>query len=119
MLESMTDISHSQLARRLKTDSTAMGSSTISAAAAMRRPGAGFFRSASGCGVCRYQAETIDVSKAMGELSLLPTIRITADVIVVADGTSCRRQIKDRLEREAIHVVQLLASSVAAAELHH
>jgi Fe-S oxidoreductase len=66
-------------------------------------------------GAFGYQAETIDVSKAMAELSLLPAIRKDADAIVVADGTSCRHQIKDGTEREAIHVARLLNSSIMTA----
>jgi len=63
-----------------------------------------------------YHAETIDVSLAMGELSLLPAVRnAPADAIIVADGTSCRHQIKDGTGREAIHVAQILAMSLAAA----
>jgi len=57
-----------------------------------------------------YHAETIDVSLAMGELSLLPAVRnAPADAIIVADGTSCRHQIKDGTGREAIHVARVLA----------
>jgi FAD/FMN-containing dehydrogenase/Fe-S oxidoreductase len=68
-------------------------------------------------GAFGYQAETIDVSKAMAELSLLPAVRkADADAIVVADGTSCRHQIKDGAGREAIHVARLLADSLAAHE---
>jgi FAD/FMN-containing dehydrogenase/Fe-S oxidoreductase len=63
-------------------------------------------------GAFGYQAETIDVSKAMAELSLLPAIRQEADAIVVADGTSCRHQIEDGAGREAIHVARLLAASM-------
>jgi len=45
----------------------------------------------------------------MGELSLLPAVRnAPADAIIVADGTSCRHQIKDGTGRAAIHVAQLL-----------
>jgi FAD/FMN-containing dehydrogenase/Fe-S oxidoreductase len=62
-----------------------------------------------------YQAETIDVSKAMAELSLLPAIRKAAEAIIVTDGTSCRHQIKDGAEREAIHAARLLASSMTAS----
>jgi len=62
-----------------------------------------------------YNAETIDVSLAMGELSLLPAVRnAPADAIIVADGTSCRHQIKDATGRSAIHVAQVLAMSLAA-----
>jgi FAD/FMN-containing dehydrogenase/Fe-S oxidoreductase len=63
-----------------------------------------------------YHAETIDVSLAMGELSLLPAVRnAPADAIIVADGTSCRHQIKDGTGRAAIHVAQVLARSLAAS----
>jgi FAD/FMN-containing dehydrogenase/Fe-S oxidoreductase len=61
-----------------------------------------------------YAAETIDVSLAMGELSLLPAVRkAPEDAIIVADGTSCRHQIKDGTGRGAIHVAQVLAMSLA------
>jgi FAD/FMN-containing dehydrogenase/Fe-S oxidoreductase len=67
-------------------------------------------------GAFGYQAETIEVSKAMAELSLLPAVRKAGpDAIVVADGTSCRHQIKDGAGRAAIHVARLLAASLAAA----
>ena len=68
-------------------------------------------------GAFGYAAETIDVSMAMGELSLLPAVRkAEADTLVVADGTSCRHQIHDGAEREAIHVARVLAMSVVAAQ---
>ena len=47
-------------------------------------------------GAFGYGADTIDVSLAMGELSLLPAVRkAAADTLIVADGTSCRHQIED------------------------
>jgi len=62
-----------------------------------------------------YHAETIDVSLAMGELSLLPAVRkANADAIIVADGTSCRHQIKDGTGREAIHVARVLERNIGA-----
>ncbi|MEX0753077.1 MAG: FAD-binding oxidoreductase, partial [Xanthobacteraceae bacterium] len=67
-------------------------------------------------GAFGYGADTIDASLAMGELSLLPAVRKTAPgTIVVADGISCRHQIRDGAGREAIHVARLLATSVEAA----
>ena len=61
-----------------------------------------------------FAAETIDVSLAMGELSLLPAVRqAPADAIVVANGTSCRHQIHDGTGRRAVHVVQVLAQGLA------
>ena len=62
-----------------------------------------------------YDAETIDVSLKMGELSLLPAVRkAPADALIVADGTSCRHQIHDGTDRDALHVARVLAMSVAA-----
>jgi FAD/FMN-containing dehydrogenase/Fe-S oxidoreductase len=64
-------------------------------------------------GAFGYNADTIDVSLAMGELSLLPAVRkADATTIVVADGTSCRHQIRDGAGREAIHVARVLAMSL-------
>ena len=66
-------------------------------------------------GAFGFGAETIDVSLAMGELSLLPAVRAAAaDDLIVADGTSCRHQIKDGAGREALHVARVLANSLAA-----
>jgi Fe-S oxidoreductase len=66
-------------------------------------------------GAFGYHADTIDVSLAMGELSLLPTVRkADADTLIVADGTSCRHQIKDGSGREALHVARVLAMSLAS-----
>ena len=63
-----------------------------------------------------YDAETIDVSLKMGELSLLPAVRkAPADALIVADGTSCRHQIHDGAGREALHVARVLAMSMAVA----
>jgi Fe-S oxidoreductase len=60
-------------------------------------------------GAFGYGAKTIDVSLAMAELSLLPAVRKAGpDDIVVADGTSCRHQIRDGTGREAVHVVRVL-----------
>ncbi len=64
-------------------------------------------------GAFGYHADTIDVSRAMGELSLLPAVReADADAIIVADGTSCRHQIKDGTGREAVHVARILAAAL-------
>jgi Fe-S oxidoreductase len=64
-------------------------------------------------GAFGYDADKIDVSLAMGELSLLPAVRKAADdTIVVADGTSCRHQIHDGAAREALHVARVLAMSL-------
>jgi Fe-S oxidoreductase len=60
-----------------------------------------------------YHADTIEVSRAMGELSLLPAVRKAPDdVIIVADGTSCRHQIMDGTGRQAVHVARALAHAL-------
>ena len=68
-------------------------------------------------GAFGYGADTIDVSLAMGELSLLPAVRkADADTLIVADGTSCRHQIHDGAQRDALHVARVLAMSVEAPQ---
>jgi Fe-S oxidoreductase len=64
-------------------------------------------------GAFGYHADTIEVSRAMGELSFLPAVRQAPDdAIVVADGTSCRHQIHDGAGRAAIHVARVLAMAL-------
>jgi Fe-S oxidoreductase/FAD/FMN-containing dehydrogenase len=64
-------------------------------------------------GAFGYGADTIDVSLKMAELSLLPAVRkAEADTLVLADGTSCRHQIKDGSGRDALHVARVLAMSL-------
>ncbi|WP_426408263.1 FAD-binding and (Fe-S)-binding domain-containing protein [Bradyrhizobium ganzhouense] len=68
-------------------------------------------------GAFGYGADTYDASIEMAELSLLPAVR-KADqtTLVVADGTSCRHQIHDGAQREALHVARVLAMSLDRAE---
>jgi Fe-S oxidoreductase len=64
-------------------------------------------------GAFGYGADTADISLAMAELSLLPAVRrADADTLIVADGTSCRHQIKDGSGRDALHVARVLAMSL-------
>lgn len=56
-----------------------------------------------------YQAESQDASRAMAEAGLLPAVRAAGvEDIIVADGTSCRHQIRDLGGREAVHSVRVL-----------
>jgi len=60
-------------------------------------------------GAFGYQAETLDVSRAMGEAALLPAVHAAgSDTLIVADGTSCRHQIADGAQRQAEHVARVL-----------
>jgi Fe-S oxidoreductase len=64
-------------------------------------------------GAFGYEAEHHAASLQMAELTLLPAVRASAaDTIVVADGTSCRQQIRDGSGREAIHAARLLADAL-------
>lgn len=56
-----------------------------------------------------YEARHHAVSMQMAELSLLPAVRSAPEAVVVADGTSCRHQIHDGAERQAVHAAVLLA----------
>jgi FAD/FMN-containing dehydrogenase/Fe-S oxidoreductase len=61
-------------------------------------------------GAFGYQAETAEVSRKMGELSLLPAARNAGEAVLVADGTSCRHQIEQGAGKQAVHVASLLAA---------
>ena len=68
-------------------------------------------------GAFGYGADTYQASMDMAELSLLPAVRrADATTLIVADGTSCRHQIKDGAERGALHVVRVLAMSLDSAQ---
>jgi Fe-S oxidoreductase len=60
-----------------------------------------------------YDASHYEVSMKMGELSLFPRVRqADAGTLLVADGTSCRHQIRDGAKREAIHVARVLQAAL-------
>ncbi|MFD0832068.1 FAD-binding and (Fe-S)-binding domain-containing protein [Mucilaginibacter boryungensis] len=67
----------------------------------------------SGCcgmaGSFGYEKEHYEVSQQIGELVLFPTIRkLSTDTIIAASGTSCRHQIKDGVQKHALHPVEVL-----------
>lgn len=71
----------------------------------------------SGCcgmaGSFGYEAEHYEVSMKIGELVLFPTVRQQPEnVIIAANGTSCRHQIKDGTGRKAQHLVEILWDAV-------
>jgi FAD/FMN-containing dehydrogenase/Fe-S oxidoreductase len=67
-------------------------------------------------GAFGYAADTYDASIEMAELSLLPAVRRAGPAtLIVADGTSCRHQIADGADREALHVARVLAMSLDSA----
>jgi Fe-S oxidoreductase len=65
-------------------------------------------------GAFGYAARHYDVSLRMAELSLLPAVRAApSDAWIVADGTSCRHQIREGAGRDAVHVVRVLEGALA------
>src|SRR6266849_5534757 len=67
-------------------------------------------------GAFGYGADTYQASMQMAELSLLPAVRRAEQTtLVVADGTSCRHQIRDGTDRAPLHVARVLAMSLDSA----
>ena len=69
----------------------------------------------SGCcgmaGSFGYEKEHYDTSMAIGEMMLFPSVRKATEnknVIVVAQGTSCRQQIFDGTGVKALHPIEIL-----------
>jgi len=67
-------------------------------------------------GAFGMEAEHVEVSRAIGELSLLPAVRAAdAETWITADGFSCREQIGAGTDREPMHLAQLLRRAFSAA----
>lgn len=71
----------------------------------------------SGCcgmaGSFGYEKEHYEVSMKIGELKLFPAIRKSSeDIIIAANGTSCRHQILDGTKRKALHPVTILRNAL-------
>jgi Fe-S oxidoreductase len=67
----------------------------------------------SGCcgmaGSFGFEKRHYDVSLKCGERVLLPAVRDAArDALIVADGFSCREQIAQTTERQALHLAQVM-----------
>jgi FAD/FMN-containing dehydrogenase/Fe-S oxidoreductase len=71
----------------------------------------------SGCcgmaGSFGFEKDHYEISLQIGELKLFPAVRkCDAEVIIAANGTSCRHQIKDGTAREALHPVTILKNAL-------
>ena len=67
-------------------------------------------------GAFGYHRDTVAVSRQMAELDVVPRIAdAPAKACVVADGTSCRHQIRELTGRKVVHPVTLLARCLASA----
>ena len=55
-----------------------------------------------------YNKETYEVSIKMAMAKLIPSILKYKNPTVIADGTSCRAQIKDQSKIKAVHIANFL-----------
>jgi FAD/FMN-containing dehydrogenase/Fe-S oxidoreductase len=67
----------------------------------------------SGCcgmaGAFGFEKDHYDVSIKVGERVLLPAVReADKQTLIIADGFSCREQIKQTTDRQALHIAQVL-----------
>ena len=71
----------------------------------------------SGCcgmaGSFGYEKEHFDLSQQIGEDRLFPFLReLKKEVIVSASGTSCRHQIRDGVNKTALHPIEILYNAL-------
>jgi FAD/FMN-containing dehydrogenase/Fe-S oxidoreductase len=88
--------------------------------AVLRRMGIDFTAPAPGCcgmaGAFGFENEKYEISKAIGELELLPAVRqAPTDWLIVADGFSCREQIAQETDRHALHLAEVLQMALREA----
>ena len=86
----------------------------------LNRMGVNFTAPAPGCcgmaGAFGFEKEKYDVSRAIGELELLPAVRLApTDWLIVADGFSCREQIAQETDRYALHLAEVLQMALREA----
>jgi len=72
---------------------------------------------ASGCcgmaGSFGYEKEHYDLSMKIGEESLFKKLRpLSQETIIAANGTSCRHQIADGTQRQALHPISILKNAL-------
>jgi FAD/FMN-containing dehydrogenase/Fe-S oxidoreductase len=81
--------------------------------AVLDRMGIKFTAPAPGCcgmaGAFGFEKDKYEISKAIGELELLPAVRrAPTDWLIVADGFSCREQIAQESDRNALHLAEVI-----------
>lgn len=71
----------------------------------------------SGCcgmaGSFGFEDDHYEVSRQVGELVLLPAVReASAETMIIADGFSCREQIAQTTDRQALHLAQVMQAAL-------
>jgi FAD/FMN-containing dehydrogenase/Fe-S oxidoreductase len=88
----------------------------------LHRLGINFQSPAPGCcgmaGSFGFEHKKYEVSRAIGELELLPAVRSApADWLIIADGFSCREQIAQSTDRRALHLAEVLQMALHPSAL--
>ena len=83
----------------------------------LHRMGVNFQMPSPGCcgmaGSFGFEDDKYDTSIAIGELELLPAVRrAPPDWFVIANGFSCREQIAQETDREALHLAEVLQMAI-------
>ena len=79
----------------------------------LKEAGIDFEKPDSGCcgmaGAFGFEADHYDVSIACGERVLLPEVRrASRDTLIIADGFSCREQVRQTTDRVPLHLAEVL-----------
>ncbi|HSZ00796.1 MAG TPA: FAD-linked oxidase C-terminal domain-containing protein [Terriglobales bacterium] len=79
----------------------------------LRKMGIDFQTPAPGCcgmaGSFGFEQDKYQTSLAIGELELLPAVReASSDCLIVANGFSCREQIRQCTNRQALHLAEVI-----------
>jgi len=79
----------------------------------LRRMGLDSYSPAPGCcgmaGPFGFEKNKYDVSLSIGELELLPAVRTASpETLILADGFSCREQIAQCTDRQALHLAEVI-----------
>ncbi|MGH9501338.1 MAG: FAD-binding and (Fe-S)-binding domain-containing protein [Terriglobales bacterium] len=60
-----------------------------------------------------FDEDKYDISIAIGELELLPAVReASPESLIIADGFSCREQIAQCTDRQALHLAEVIAMAL-------
>lgn len=60
-----------------------------------------------------FEADKYDISMKVGELKLLPRVRSAPkDLLLIADGFSCKTQIEQSTDRHALHTAQVMQMAI-------
>ncbi|HWY58477.1 MAG TPA: FAD-linked oxidase C-terminal domain-containing protein [Terriglobales bacterium] len=82
--------------------------------AVLRKMGIEFQTPAPGCcgmaGAFGFESDKFEISVAIGELELLPAVRkASPECLIIADGFSCREQIAQCTNRQALHLAEVIS----------